>query len=890
MIQLDEGLREKIGDDAVVDQCLKSIGAMMDGDGTLDYLRLAAMLGEFDTKSRDWMLSCAPEILSAINNKPERSEAIRQILDMGRGKWCVAVSALRKFGDVSNTNSGFRIEWLTHGCDLAKIDQDAADEYFKASPAVLEQLGGQKFDLWARLGKEVAEKSWKAAKEYFKSSPEAIGKIEPGDIEQWVRMGIYIIEKSPKVKTSYNAQSMLAQGAGAGKAKKLDLGIQYFQSAPQILGRLSIHDLQEWVEQGLEVTDEQKEKGNAFFSLQTGGSRKAVDGLVKGLELNDVHTILRPYAEALIGNKVPIKSSSLFYKNLPGLARFFSVSDGINIFLPSQITVFDDEELNFQVYKLALTHELAHMQYGTFKLSLKDIGRLSGFCDPALAFKIFEFLEDERVDYLMGEEYPGLARDRRNIIENYMERWAGKSQELSVFEALNFNLDAEGDGRSDADLCLMSLLKKAIEEVTKPGESAADALTHACRLIKEFETSGQAGSDKGRHFLDRPFFRGVIDLELVTSAKEGVKRLVEEAVNRLKDKISGINTELVERAIERIDEASGVEPEEILWRIEGLDERSDLIDSIRLAIEEMESEKNIRRTVHYDEWNDSIDDYNKAWCRVREMDMPPTSRAIYDDTIKENYGVVSQLRRHFGLLRPDRIQRFFREERGDDIDYSAAIESVIERYAGITPSDRVYIRREKNLRDVSVAFLADMSYSTSDELASGKRIIDVEREGLILMAEALESIGDQWAVYGFSTNRKDKVDFFVLRDFNMPYNDDVKMRFDGMKPMAQTRLGAVIRHASRLLQRQTSRIRILILLSDGRPYDIDYGDSKHALEDTRRALWEGRKKGLTFFCITVDKKSRSYLPYMYGKSNFVVINNIEALPLMLPLIYKRLTS
>jgi nitric oxide reductase activation protein len=272
------------------------------------------------------------------------------------------------------------------------------------------------------------------------------------------------------------------------------------------------------------------------------------------------------------------------------------------------------------------------------------------------------------------------------------------------------------------------------------------------------------------------------------------------------------------------------------------------------------------------------------------MDMPPTSKAFYDDTIKEHYGVVSQLRRHFGLLRPDRIQRFFREERGDDIDYSAAIESVVERHAGITPSDRVYIRREKNLRDVSVAFLADMSYSTSDELASGKRIIDVEKEGLVLMAEALESIGDQWAVYGFSTNRREKVDFHVIRDFNMPYNDDVKMRFDGMKPMAQTRLGAVIRHASSLLQRQASRIRILILLSDGRPYDIDYGDAWHGVEDTRRALWEGRKKGLTSFCITVDKKSREYLPYMFGKSNFVVINDIEALPVMLPLIYKRLTS
>jgi nitric oxide reductase activation protein len=273
------------------------------------------------------------------------------------------------------------------------------------------------------------------------------------------------------------------------------------------------------------------------------------------------------------------------------------------------------------------------------------------------------------------------------------------------------------------------------------------------------------------------------------------------------------------------------------------------------------------------------------------MDMPETSPSLfYDRVIEEHYGMVSLLRRYFGLLRPDRIQRFFREERGDDIDFDALIESVVDRHAGITPSDRVYIRREKNLRDVSVAFLVDMSYSTGDVLPSGKRIIDVEREGLVLMAESLESLGDQWAVYGFSTSRRDMVDFYIVRDFDKPFGEAVKMRFESMRPMEQTRLGAVIRHATRLLERRPSRIRLLILLSDGRPYDVDYGDAVYAVEDTRRAIWEGRRQGISFFCITVDKKSRDYLPYMYGESNYILIEDLDALPTMLPLIYKRLTT
>lgn len=242
------------------------------------------------------------------------------------------------------------------------------------------------------------------------------------------------------------------------------------------------------------------------------------------------------------------------------------------------------------------------------------------------------------------------------------------------------------------------------------------------------------------------------------------------------------------------------------------------------------------------------------------------------------------------MLRPDRFKRYFREERGDDLDLDAVIESIVERHAGKTPSDKVYIRRDKKLRDVSVAFLIDMSYSTGEVLPSGKRIIDVEREGLVLMAEALESIGDQWAVYGFSTERRDKADFFVVRDFNEPFNDTVKMRFEGIRPIALTRLGVAIRHANSFLEKQDSLIRLLILLSDGRPYDIDYGDVDYAVEDTRMALWEGRNKGINSFCITVDKKSRDYLPHMYGEANYTIIDNIEALPISLPLIYKKLTT
>jgi hypothetical protein len=490
----------------------------------------------------------------------------------------------------------------------------------------------------------------------------------------------------------------------------------------------------------------------------------------------------------------------------------------------------------------------------------------------------------------MALQYPGLEKDRRKIMQRYLEQFGDHAQNLSVFETVSFStLNHEGDTLFQEDP-LTRLLIEALPRIRAAERTTHHALDLAVELCRALEKTGSVAACENRRTSERLFYRALLDFDLVENTRSGMASLVFQIVERLTDKNIVTSSEEVGEALHRIEASQGVESDLLLWQVEDPDRLDDLFQEVEQVLADMELEKHFRQSVLYDEWDRGLDDYKKEWCRVREMDMPETSSGFYDKIIADNYGIVSLLRRHFGLLRPDRIKRFFREERGDDIDYDALVESVVERHAGVTPSDRIYIRREKNLRDVSVAFLVDMSYSTGDELPSGKRIIDVEREGLILMAEALESIGDAWAVYGFSTSYKEKVDFFVVRDFDMPFNENVKMRFENIRPLAQTRLGAAIRHATRLLQRQTSRIRLLVLMSDGRPYDIDYGDADYAVEDTRRSLWEGRQRGINSFCITVDKKSREYLPYMYGEANYTLIDNLEALPVMLPLIYKRLTT
>lgn len=888
--EIEALIAEKLGSADLVADTVLGLDSALDEEGMKHYLLIVDSFCSLDRSLALFFLKSGRETLESLRDAEARKGVLAALRAMGRSKWSVMEAAYRKL-PLLEDYPALVLEWLRSAGTLADIDQDVALQYLEGSIPVIKSIGSERFGEWTSFGEEIAKRSWKTAKEYFKSSPEVFKRIDACDLERWARLGIYLIEKSPKIKAGYDAHSMLAAGAAAGKSRKIDLALQYFKSAPQILARLSINDLEEWVAKGLEASDAQKDRGASYFSLQTGSSRNAVEGLVKGLELKDIHTVLRSYAEALVGRKLMLRSSSIFYKNLPGLSRFFSVTDGERIFLPSRIDAFADEEMNFKTFKWVLTHELGHLLHGTFEIGKKDLACLEGLKNPNQAFKIFEFLEDERVDYLLGLNYPGLEKDRRIIMEAFVSQALARGEvKRSVFESISFRvLENLGDIGSTA--CrLTPLLKETLARVLSPDCTVHQVLELAVSLYTSLNGEASCEVCENREAAHRIFYRGVIDYDLVENARSGTSRLVLDMTDRFREKKAETPQATVETALRRIEETEIIDSEELLWQVEDNERLAELFEQIQDVIAEMEAEKRFRRAVYYDEWDMKLDDYRKDWCRVREMDMPDTSPAFYHRTIADNYGLVSLLRRHFSLLRPDRIKRFFREERGDDIDFDAVIEAVVERHVGITPSDRVYIRREKNLRDVSVAFLLDMSYSTGDELPSGKRIIDIEREGMVLMAEALESIGDQWAVYGFSSNYRDKVDFFVVRDFDEPFGNVAKMRFENIRPIAQTRLGAAIRHANRLLARRPSRIRLLILLSDGRPYDIDYGDADYAVEDTRRALWEGRRKGVNSFCITVDKKSRDYLPYMYGEANYTLIDNIETLPARLPLIYKRLTT
>ena len=303
-----------------------------------------------------------------------------------------------------------------------------------------------------------------------------------------------------------------------------------------------------------------------------------------------------------------------------------------------------------------------------------------------------------------------------------------------------------------------------------------------------------------------------------------------------------------------------------------------------------ETERSSGQAFLYDEWDGVIQDYRSGWCRVVEWVAPEGSSDFVETTLTEQGPAVRLLRRYFESLRPQGLRRVHGLTEGEELDLNALVRRAADLAAGVESYDRVFVSREKRERDVAVAFLVDMSGSTSRQIESGgRRVIDVEKEGLVLLCEALEAVGDQYAIYGYSGQGRHQVDFVILKDFDEFARGRAAQRIGATAPLHQNRDGAAIRHAARKLMARNARTRLLVLISDGKPLDDGYTD-EYSLQDTKMALREVSTSGIHPFCITVDRDADDYLRRMYGEVRHLVIDNVSALPDGLPRVYRRLTT
>ncbi|MBI1283913.1 MAG: VWA domain-containing protein [Thiobacillus sp.] len=286
----------------------------------------------------------------------------------------------------------------------------------------------------------------------------------------------------------------------------------------------------------------------------------------------------------------------------------------------------------------------------------------------------------------------------------------------------------------------------------------------------------------------------------------------------------------------------------------------------------------------YPEWDHGRQHYRKNWCVMREKPVTPAYDDFYRDTLGKHAGVVRQLRKKFEALRDEnRLDK--RQTQGDEIDLDALIEALADSRDGREMSDRLFVRMHRAERNIAVVFLVDMSGSTKGW------INEAEREALVLLCEALELLGDRYAIYGFSGTTRKRCELFRIKTFDDRFDDEVKARISGIRPQEYTRMGFALRHMTKLLNQVEAKTRVLVTLSDGRPDDyFDVYRGVYGIEDTRMALLEASRTGVHPFCITLDREARDYLPHMYGAARYIILDDVRQLPLKVTDIYRRITT
>jgi nitric oxide reductase activation protein len=300
---------------------------------------------------------------------------------------------------------------------------------------------------------------------------------------------------------------------------------------------------------------------------------------------------------------------------------------------------------------------------------------------------------------------------------------------------------------------------------------------------------------------------------------------------------------------------------------------------------------------HYGEWDYRVQLSRPNWSTLIEH-RPPRGDALRMEQILDKYKPVANRLRHLiDRLQPRGIQRRRGYEDGDELDIDAAVGAMTDIRRGVMPDPRVNIRVTRHWRDLSLLVLIDQSESTNEIIGAagdvdGQRptVLDLTREACGLLAWAVDSIGDRFALHGFASDGRHDVRYFRFKDFDDAYDETARARLAGMQGGLSTRMGTAMRHAGRQLLQQPSRQRLLLIVTDGEPADIDERDPRYLREDCRQAVNELAAQGVHSFCLTLDPGADAYVAHIFGANNYSIVDNVLALPERLPRMFSALTS
>jgi uncharacterized protein YegL len=295
-------------------------------------------------------------------------------------------------------------------------------------------------------------------------------------------------------------------------------------------------------------------------------------------------------------------------------------------------------------------------------------------------------------------------------------------------------------------------------------------------------------------------------------------------------------------------------------------------------------------TYVYPEWDFRGQIETASWVTLRER-IPDTGElGIIDDIITRNKHLVSRMKNQLQAIQDKGAHRTRKLEDGDEIDINAAIRALTDIRLGLPPDSRVMMRSARKAHDISVFVLLDLSHSTNQKVhGQDHTVLQLTREVCVLFADALETVGNPLAIYGFNSRGRHDVDFFRFKCFDQPYDDVTKAKIAGMAANRSTRVGAAIRHATYHLNKQKSAKKLLMLITDGEPYDVDQPSSRYLRDDAKHAVIDASRNGIHTYCVSLDPNADEYITRIFGAKNYIVVDHIKCLPEKMLQIYAALT-
>ncbi len=648
----------------------------------------------------------------------------------------------------------------------------------------------------------------------------------------------------------------------------------------ELLSKLTLGGLRRWAMWGAQAYARDFDGQHAYFGLRSETSRAVLKQERRGTLLVDNQRRLNFYLRALWGRAFFMRPTSGDFETREGSRPFI---EDFQIYLPD---AFDhmDEVSGLDLYRAAAAHAAAHLVHTRCALADQDLSP-SRQC-------FVDLFEDARIEYLAYRQFPGLRRLWLRIVDQAMAARDSRA-DPAVAQMLRLVRALLAGARDDDPGWMRDLVLEFGTLLERDPDDSSKLIDFALRCANAIEAEHPLPALRVLQSLPIPYrddnrFSRQFDIE---AAKREVFGQAVWRQPTLRRKVSLM--EMVNEIDSELDDGS---PQEV-WVLP-----TELFpyEDQGVSYNESEGVEAVSEPYHYDEWDYQVQLARPEWTTVIERRQQRGDPNIMDRILERHKPVANRIRHLIDALQPQGIVRRRRFEDGDELDIDAAVRAMVDIRRGVMPDPRVNIRITRHLRDLSMLVLMDLSASTNDrvgELGENDEgyleqpsILDLTREATGLLAWAVDSIGDHFAVHGFASDGRHDVRYYRFKDFTETYDDAARARMAGMQAGLSTRMGAALRHAGWHLDRQTSRKRLVLLITDGEPADIDERDPQYLRQDARHAVEELAARGIHSYCLALDPNADAWVSRIFGGNRYSIVDNIERLPERLPRVFSALTA